>query len=528
APAPAPAPPPHPMRTGVTTHFSQGWPPRLLPAAAALGTVTIRDSLHWAAAEAAPGRIAFTEANSGHITRACAMGMTVLLGLEPRNPSYDGGMTAWSPRARSAFARYVLAIADRWPNCVVAIEIGNEINGRGNVTGPAAQDRIASHVALLKAVHAAVKPRHPGLVLLGGSTNTIATGFLTRLIRAGALDHVDGLAVHPYREQPEGTAWEIARLRAAMARAGAVKPIWATEFSREFPDPAAAAPWYLKMIALLEGAGVADHFWYALADQSFFPTMGLLTRDGTPKPAAAAYRFATRTLAPRGAAQRIDHGDPALFHFRFGADAHVIWGARRSLAVSGPADAFAADGSPLALPAEVSDTPVVITGSGAVSFGPAQVLADSFYGFARAPLAWFAQAPRGSLTPLTPTDWQWTSYLGEPALPLMQVNRAGLGTMPGAGTLLRYTARSTETLVASVCLRPKGKPARTPATAMLARNGAPLWRGTTGTGPALGSATIAVRPGDTLDFVLPPRPGASLRLNYRFRVSRTAADTARC
>ena len=518
------------VRTGVTTHFSQGWPPRLIASAAGLGTATIRDSLHWAQVEQSPGTYTFTPQNSGHIESACRAGMTVLLGIEPRNRIYDGGTTAYTPATQAAFARYVAAIANRWPDCVVAIEIGNEINGQNNVTGPAATDRIGAHIALLRAVHDAVKPAHPGLLLLGGSTNTIATGFLTRLLRAGMLDWVDGLAVHPYRPEPEGVDWEVARLQAAMATAGAVKPIWATEFSREFPDPAAAAPFYLKMIALLESSGVTDHFWYALIDQRFFPTMGLLTQTGERKPAAAAYAFAARTLAPHGPAQRVDEHDPALYHFRFGADAHLIWGAPRALTVTGPAKAFAADGTALpAVPAAVSDAPVVITGASSLTFGPREVLADSLYGYARPPLAWFGQRPGGAPVPLAPIDWQWSSYLGAPAMPAISVNPAGIGVSPAAGTTVRFTADAASPVVASVCLRPKSPGMR--ALAVLRRNGSELARAEAGTdGPVTTlTARSQIAQGDTVELALMPLPGAPLsRFTYRFRVARGGEGVTGC
>jgi len=528
-----PVPSATPVRTGTTTHFSQGWPPRLVASAAGLGTVTIRDSLHWRQIEQIPGQYDFTTRNSGHLARACAAGMTVLLGLEPRNPNYDAGTTVWSSAGQAAFARYVAAIAARWPRCVVAIEVGNEINGAGGMTGPAARNRHVSHVALLHAVRLAVKPRHPDLLLVGGSTNTIATGFLARLFAAGMLEEVDAVAVHPYRPDPEAVDWEIARLRAAMVRAGRVKPIWATEFSREFPDPAAAPAYYLKMAALLESAGVGDHFWYALIDQSFFPTMGLLRPDGTPKPAAAAYRFAAATLAPRGPARRVGHGDPALFHFRYGPDTHVIWGTRRTLEVNAErARAFSADGSPVPVPPEVSDTPVVITGVGDIRFGPAQVLADSLYGFARSPLGWFAAPPGKPLVPLRPIDWKWTTYLGHAAWPKAVVSPAGIGTTGTVGTIVRHTAAADGAVVASICLALKGTTATAlapAAQAQLRHNGVPLWTAQAGSERLTGSAALGVRAGDTLELALFPVPGRTAgRFTYRFRVSRTAADAAGC
>jgi hypothetical protein len=413
---------------------------------------------------------------------------------------------------------------------VVGIEIGNEINGQNNVTGPAAANRVSAHVGLLRAVHEAVKPAHPDLLLIGGSTNTIATGFLTRLFRAGMLDWVDAVAIHPYRPEPEGVDWEVARLQAAMTATGKVKPIWATEFSREFPDPTAAAPFYLKMIALLEGAGVGDHFWYALVDQRFFPTMGLLTLAGERKPAAAAYAFAARTLAPLGPARRIDERDPALFHFRFGADTHLVWGAPRPLGTTGPATAFAADGTALsAIPPAISDAPVVITGASALTFGPPEVLADSLYGYAQPPLSWFAQRAGGAPVPLTPVDWQWTSYLGTPALPQIIVNPAGIGTTPTAGTLVRFTATDAGPAIASVCLRPKAAAMR--ALAVLRRNGNEIARAIAGGSGALTQLTARsqVKPGDTLELLLSPLPGAPLsRFAYRFRVARSGAGLSGC
>jgi len=526
APAQSPGTPP-----GVTTHFSQGWPTRLMDNAATLGTGTIRDSLHWAAIETVPGQYSFTDRNSGHVARACAAGMTVLLGIDPRNKLYDNGKTAYSPQARAAFANYLLTIADRYPGCVIGIEVGNEINGRNNVTGLAATDRAASHTALLRAIHDRVKPAHPDLKIIGGSTNTIATGFLAKLFEAGALAYMDGVAVHPYRNDPEAVDWELGRLRAAMTRAGQVRPIWATEFSRDFAASADAAPFYLKMTSLMQGAGVTDHYWYALIDQKWFPTMGLLTLAGEQKPAARAYAFAAANLAPLGPAQRIDHGDPALFHFRYGADAHVIWGGRRTLAVTGTPRFHRADGSPVAQPTMVSDDPIVIFGATGVSFGPPQVLADSLYGFAQAPLSWYARRDlTGLRIPLGPVDWQWTTYLGSAAVPRMIVNTAGIGPTNKTSAVVRYSADLAVPLVASVCLSPMGTTGDG-TTASIVHNGTTLWSEQVGplTGKRNAQAPITVRVGDTVEFILSPNATpAGDRMKYRFRITRGATDAPDC
>lgn len=523
------------VRSGVTTHFSQGWPDRLMSDAAGLGATTIRDSVAWARVERAPGRFDFTPANSGHVSRACAAGMTVLLGLEPRNPLYDGGQTAWSPPAQAAFTRYVGALAGRWPGCVVAIEIGNEINGKGGIAGPAAQNRVAAHVSLLRAVYRAVKPGHPELVLLGGSVNTVATGFLARLFAAGALDWVDGIAVHPYRPEPEGLDDELARLRTTMRRYGPVRPIWATEFSRAFPDPDAAPGWQLKALALMESAGVANHYWYALADQPGFPTMGLIRFDGSAKSAGRAFAFAARWLAPLGPAQRVDHGDATLFHFRFGPTTHLVWGAPRALFAPPSARAFAADGAAIPLPAQIGATPVVIREAPALGFGPTPVLADSLYQFGEAPLAWLARRPGGEEIPLIPVDWEWTSYLGSPALPGFAANRQGIGTAAGAigstGTIVRYSAPAAVSGVVSVavCLRPAA-PGASARAALVGPRGA-LWQSPVGdqraTHAAVAVGTLAR--GEHVDLVLAaPANGSASRFHYRLIVARGAAEAPSC
>ena len=515
-----------PSVAGVTTHFSQGWPPRLMADAHTLGSVMIRDSVHWARVETVPGTYTFNEANSGHLSRACSLGMTVLLGVDPRNPRYDGGQTAHSAAAQRAFALYLRAIADRWAGCVTAFEIGNEINAARQMTGPAAAHRADAHVALLRAVHGAVKSAHPDVVLLGGSTTAIGTGFLSQLFAAGLLQWVDGLAVHPYRANPEAVDWELDRLYAAMAAAGRVVPIWATEFSREFPQPADAPDFYLKMISLLESRGVTRHFWYALADQRFFPTMGLERLDGTRKPAGEAFAFATRTLAPLGRAHRVDHGDPTLFDFRFGSDTHVIWGGTRPVAIADGARAFSATGVPVPVPTAVSDIPLVIRGAPDLAFGAPEVLADSLYGYGRPPLAWFARQPRGVLVPLAGVDWQWGSYIGLPGRPALAVTPSGIGATRDLATAVRYTAPVAGAAVASFCLLPVGLAS---ATVALQQNGETRWQGLAGGQTLEGAVPITLRGADHIDLVVSAAPGtAAARFRYRFRVSRSVRGAIDC
>lgn len=520
-----------PARLGVTTHFSQGWPISLIERAKTIGVGTIRDSLHWPEVEKSPGTYDFSGKKALHITNACAAGMTVLLGIEPRNPLYDNKMTAHSPVAQAAFANYVRAIADRYSGCVVAIEIGNEINGRGGMTGPAASNRAASHTALLKAVYQRTKTAHPNLAILGGSTNAIGTGFLKTLFAAGALDYMDGVAIHPYRKDPEAVDWEIGRLNEAMENAGQLKPIWVTEFSRDFIKPDDAPPFLLKMVSLMQGSGVRHIYWYALIDQTWFPTMGLLTLKGEEKPASRAYAFAAMNLLPLGVARRVDHGDPTLFHFRFGPTTHVVWGTRRTIITGSPNARFRnAEGTIQPSVAELTDVPVIIEGVANIQFGAAEVVADSQYGFANVPLSWFAVSKTGATVQLTPVDWKWTSYLGSKNVPQMVVNPSGFGPAGKYGVMVRYTAERPLAAFASVCLTPLGK-FGDGVSATLIHNGKQLWAGQVGilTGKKVSGVPVNLKAGDQVDLLVRPNVNsAGDRMGYRFRITRSAFDAADC
>ena len=140
--------------------------------------------------------------------------------------------------------------------CLAAIEVGNEINGPGTLVYPAGANRAAAYVATLKAVRARIGGR---TAVLGGSTNTIGTGFLKSLFAAGMLAEVDGIAVHPYRSRAEGLDIELAQLNAAMDAAGRRVPVWASEFSRDTSDQPLAAGELVKQATMLAAAGNDGH-----------------------------------------------------------------------------------------------------------------------------------------------------------------------------------------------------------------------------------------------------------------------------
>lgn len=520
------------LKLGVTTHFSQGWPARYWDLVETGQITSIRDSLHWRLIEATPGQIIFTDANSRHVRRACDAGKRVLLGIDPRNPLYDSGQTAFSPEARAAFAHYILAIADRFGDCIAGVEIGNEINAKNNMTGTAALDRPKSYTAIVKAVHDAVKPAHPAFQILGGSTNMVATGFLDRLFDAGALAYIDGVVVHPYRQDPANLDWELARLTAAIRRHGVDKPIWATEFSRDFTTPEDAPPFLAKMVTLMSAAGIEDAYWYALVDQKYFPTMGLYTAAGSPKPAALAYDYMAREMLSRGRAIRVNPGDHSIFHFRFGADRQIIWGARRPFSISGKAVFRDSQGHVIPQPHEIGENPVIIEGDAAVELGSPNILADSLYGYGEAPWSYFAKRGTAAPLPLVPIDWNWTTFIGHPALKPIAVNQLGL--TPGGNAFVpipvtvRYTAEASGQVYASACIA-KQKLLGDGVTLQLAHDGVAVGPAEVVTNDYRATKAINLVAGDTIDFIVGPnRTPLADSVRYRFRIALTPQDAATC
>ncbi|MFM6832704.1 MAG: hypothetical protein ACKOVA_20555, partial [Novosphingobium sp.] len=454
----APAAPPAPLRLGVTAHFAQGWPDRLWPAIGAVRAATVREALGWRRVETRRGQYQFTPENSAHVARLCAMKLPVVLVIDPRNPLYDNGTTANSDQAQAAFGAFVANVAEHFGNCLAAIEVGNEINGASAMDGPAASDRARSHTRLMKAVWQATKPRNAGVALLGGSVNTVGTGFLEALFAQGLLNWVDGIAVHPYRRTPEGLDWELAGLRNAMARHGAIKPVWATEFGMAAPDPAKAADYLLGMAVLLSASGVSEAQWYALADDPSFPTMGLVDANAAPKPAAATFGILSADLLGRGPAVRRSTGEPALHRYRFGGDREVLWGASRSLSLPSGAVVRDSMGRAIQGPVRIGPSPIIVESPHEAELGPSEVLVDSLYDYATAVWAYSATGVANDRIRLSAVHSKFATTLGVPRLGPLAVNPLGMVLSAGRERVvaaMQYSVRKPARVIAEACLAPR-------------------------------------------------------------------------
>ncbi len=289
---------------GAMTHVAHGWDTGFVPLVARAGIGTIRDEQYWAAVEKQPGRFVFPPAWTGYMADLARTGIEPLLEMTFANKLYDNGTTPTSPAARAAYGRYGVALAERYPGQVKALEVWNEINGNW-CDGACPRDRAKTYVGLLDAAWTALKATAPGITVVGGATAGVPVPFWRELADRGVFEHLDVASVHIYRRDPEGSGDEIADLRAIMRAHGVDRPIWVTETGNGGKSPEqrrAAAAWLVKQMTILRSAQVARIYWYLMRDYQGFDGLGLLRAPDSPlgryapNPSYVAYATLIRLL----------------------------------------------------------------------------------------------------------------------------------------------------------------------------------------------------------------------------------------
>lgn len=420
---------PLPFRLGVQTHFEQNWDLSLIRRARELGAVALRDEISWSKAERVPGEYDFTVADR-YMLPILKQGMEPLIVINGRNPLYDGGLSPYTPEGHAALARFLSAVLDRYGADRVALEIGNEVNTEDFLEGPATEDLPGNIAGKAAAVRAELSRSHPGVQIMCTGVNTLALGFLRRFFELGGLDSCDAISVHPYRDNPDTLLEGMQRLQAVMREAGGEKPVHATEFGNWFDDPEDAPAYMLRMVALLGAAGAGDVYWYALADEPWWPNMGLLDDHRREKPAAAAFRFLQEELLPLGRPRALEHSTSVrLIEFGSGGRGFAAWGSGGRLEVAGQAQFFDPQGRPVESPSSLTDTPVVILGEGiSLRIAEGAAATDTRYGFGRLPWSYFARTPDGADLPLRVTDSNWASFIGHRDLAPLRITDTSLVT----------------------------------------------------------------------------------------------------
>lgn len=463
------------IRLGAQTHFSQGWNTSLLDAAANLGVDGIRDSVPWGAIEKAAGKYDFSVPQAAWLDQALQKGLAVTLTFANANALYDRGYTVYSDAGREAFANFVVATLQRYPN-VSAVEIGNEYNSNSFVTGPVATSSAANrddyYAKLVAAVDSALNRAGLDVELVGGATHSIPVDYFADLKALGTLGLLDAVSIHPYTTPPEQFADQIEVLRGVIGKDMAIK---VTEFGANFASLDDAPAYLAKMLSVMGDAGIESASWYALARQSYFPNMELWNTQGaSATPAGEAFRVFDSLLADADVIRRVATDD-FTYLYTFGDHAAVLWGQTGSVSLAKGVSAYDLDGNRIAnFDGRISaDTPIILKSEGvmtgtSVQFHAGNLVADSYDQFDvtnqdaagagfEGPWSYFSLSGTGQVAALQTMGGGlkggelWTPYLGSQWLRPLEINATTLtpvdfggGKSAAAryGIIERYTAQT--------------------------------------------------------------------------------------
>jgi hypothetical protein len=170
------------------------------------------------------------------------------------------------------------------------------------------------YVRLLRKARAGIEAADPrARIMLAGLFPTPGTDlgvsidrYLPQIYRAGGRRLFDSVALHPYNIRPRGTLRDLKRVRAIMTRfKDRRKPLWATEVGWASGGP----PYFFTVSRELQAEHLRRTYnllarnrkrlklrgvvWFSLRDygerDDWFENTGLLTFDGSPKPAWHAF-----------------------------------------------------------------------------------------------------------------------------------------------------------------------------------------------------------------------------------------------
>jgi hypothetical protein len=312
---------------GVNIHFT-GEPARDLDMIHAGGWKFIRMDFAWSAIEKEKGVYDFAEYD--RLTDGLAKrGIRALYILDYSNPIYEADQSVRTEEGRKAFARFAAAAAARYRGRGMLWELWNE----PNIGFWKPQPSVNDYMALAKAVFPAIREADPGALRVAPATAGIAFDFLEECLRQGLLQLVEGVTVHPYRQEPpETVAPDYERLRELIAR-----------YRPDYPElPILSGEWgyssvwqkcdanrqgqYLPRQFLINlSLGVPLSIWYDWHDDGPNPQesehhFGTVTLDYQPKPAYRAMQRLVRALGGMHFVKRIKSApDDYLLLFSDGA-----------------------------------------------------------------------------------------------------------------------------------------------------------------------------------------------------------------
>jgi hypothetical protein len=210
---------------GVNIHFTRG-NAKDLDLIAAAGFKVVRMDFLWGRTERRKGEYDWSEYDE-LTTELERRGIRPYYILDYSNPLYEATVITQNPdtlreedrstasprrpESIAAFARWAASAAGHFRGRHVIWEIWNE----PNIEFWKPEPDVKQYIALALATCKAIREADPQATIVGPATSKFPWGFLKKFLKSGVLEYLDGVSVHPYREEspPETAADDYKRLR---------------------------------------------------------------------------------------------------------------------------------------------------------------------------------------------------------------------------------------------------------------------------------------------------------------------------
>ena len=344
---------------GVNTHYGSYGPVnhQALAQLANAGVSFVRNDLTWDSVEKEAGVYDFVGSGYDELVDRCeSLGLRILFILDYRNSLYGDPGSVVSEEARTAFAAFAGAAAERYGGRGHNWEIWNEPN-LGAFTPELYAELVRATVPALRAADPNAEIAVGALVFetLSEITEGLGMGlsgsrFLEELAATGVLSLANEVTIHLHRSAPpEDAAGDIANARDILKRAGYALPVSSGEWGYSTYDPDAPptginylqavtperqASYIARMLLSNYGQGVHHSVVFKDTDTqdpepgNLEHNFGLMAHDATAKPSYTALSTLTELLGVAGPPETIPlgAGEHALHFVRpDGAQITALW-----------------------------------------------------------------------------------------------------------------------------------------------------------------------------------------------------------
>jgi hypothetical protein len=207
-----------PEAVGVNIHFKEAKPGEMEMLAAG-GFHWVRIDMLWNQSWSSTERVkgVYNFSAYDHLMADLQQhGIRAICILAYANPLYDGGLSPHTDTGRQAYAAWAVAAAKHFSGRGILWEIWNEPNGRLFwKPAPNAED----YAKLVLAVGKAFRESVPNEMLVGPALSKMDWPFIETCFKAGDLEYLSAVTVHPYRDSdPETVSTDYRKLREMIDR----------------------------------------------------------------------------------------------------------------------------------------------------------------------------------------------------------------------------------------------------------------------------------------------------------------------